>query len=228
MFAINHAAASLAVKKKFPKAKMLWLLISVQFIEILWVIFNFLGIEITETDKVVNYVGNIHLIHMPFSHSILSSIILALLSYVIIKYVVKENNLALPFAIGLFSHIVLDIITHAKDIPLYLLADNPKIGTELYTLFPYIAFILELAFGVWCWWYFKGNKSLLIIILLFNAANFTVFSPDIIGLEKYFANNEMLLVSVIAVQIIVTLILVGHFYKSKSFSFIKIFSFNKW
>ena len=227
MFAINHAAASLAIKKKFPGAKMFWLLISVQFVEILWVVFNFLGIEITKTEDAVRYVGDIHLLHMPFSHSVLSAIIIAGLSYAAIKFVFKDNKLALPFAIGVISHIVLDIITHAQDIQLLFFADNPKLGTELYTLRPYFAFILELAFGVWCWWYYKGNKSLLTIVVLFNLANFTVFSPDIIGLEKYFANNEMLLVSVIAAQILITLLLVGQFYKSESFSLSKIFSFNK-
>jgi hypothetical protein len=223
MFAINHAAASLLVKKKFPAAKMLWLLISVQLVEILWVILNFLDIEVTTTNSVVRYVGDIHLTHMPFSHSVLSSIVLAVISFVVIKYVFKERKLALPFAIGVLSHIVLDIITHAKDISLFFFSENPKIGMELYTLRPYFAFVIELGFGILCWWYFKGNKSLLTIIVLFNLANLTVFSPDIIGLEKYFANNVTLLVSVIAVQIITTLFLVGYFSKSVSFSFRKIF-----
>jgi membrane-bound metal-dependent hydrolase YbcI (DUF457 family) len=144
----------------------------------------------------------------------------------LIKYTFKENNLALPFSIGLLSHIVLDIITHAKDIPLSFFTENPKFGTELYTIFPYVAFLLELAFGIWCWWYFNGNKGLLTVIIFFNIANFTVFSPDVVGLEKYFANNSVLLTSVIAIQIFITLILVGYFYKEESFYIKKLFSFN--
>ena len=64
--------------------------------------------------------------------------------------------------------------------------------------------------------FFRVSKSLLLIILLFNIANFITFSPDIIGIEKYFANNPRLLVAVIALQIIVTLILVGYYSKKQA------------
>jgi hypothetical protein len=47
MFAINHAATGLIIKKIFPEAPMAVILVSVQLIEILWVVLNFLGIEIS-------------------------------------------------------------------------------------------------------------------------------------------------------------------------------------
>ncbi len=53
VFAINHAATALLVKRKYPEARMLWLLISVQLMELLWVIFNYFGVEITTTEKTV-------------------------------------------------------------------------------------------------------------------------------------------------------------------------------
>jgi hypothetical protein len=45
---------------------IIWLLISVQFMEILWVVLNYLGIERTTTEKEVRYVGDVHLSFMPF------------------------------------------------------------------------------------------------------------------------------------------------------------------
>ena len=124
------------------------------------------------------------------------------------------------------SHIVLDLLTHAKDLPLTFFAGSPKIGLQLYSLHPYIGFTIELLYGVFCWYYFKGSKSLLLIILLFNIANFTTFSPDIIGPEKYFANNPILLVAFIAFQIVVTLILVGYLSKNRELNTNKL-AFNK-
>ena len=214
MFAINHATTALIIKKKFPVAKMFWLLLSVQLVEILWVVLNFLGIEQTTTEHNVKFVGDIHLHSLQYSHSILSSIILAGVSYLVIRYLFKDKFLALPFSLGVISHIVLDLLTHAKDLPLTFFTGSPKIGLQLYSLHPYIGFSIELLYGVFCWYYFRGSKPLLFIILLFNIANFTTFSPDIIGLEKYFANNPTLLVAVIALQIVVTLILVGYYSKS--------------
>ncbi|MCF8242714.1 MAG: metal-dependent hydrolase [Melioribacteraceae bacterium] len=209
MFAINHAATALIIKKKFPTVKILWLLLSVQAVEFLWVIFNFIGVEKTSTETSVKYIGDIHLYHMPFSHSVLSALIIAAISYILIRYFFRIEKLALPFAIGVLSHIALDLLTHAKDIPLLFFQNDPKLGTELYPLFPYAAFLLELGYGIFCWYYFGGSKSLLTIIVLFNLANFTTFSPDIVGLEKYFAGEPILLTSVIAIQILVTLLLVG-------------------
>jgi hypothetical protein len=218
MFAINHAATALVIKRKFPAARMFWLLISVQFIEFLWVIFNLIGIEGTSTSKEVTYIGDIHLHSLEFSHSVLASLLLALVTYLVIRYLIREKALALPFSLGVMSHIVLDLLTHAKDVPLTFFPGSMKLGSQLYPLHPYIAFSVEILYGVFCWYYFKGSKPLLLIILLFNIANFTTFSPDIIGVEKYFTNNPVLLVSVIGLQIILTLVLVGYYSKKTRYS----------
>ena len=215
MFAINHAAAALLFKKKFPTVKMLWLLISVQLVEFLWVIFNYLGYELTTTEKTVRYVGDIHLIHMPFSHSLLTTLILSLFAYFVISKVINEPNIAIAVSLAIASHFILDLITHTQDLAVTYFALFPKIGSTLYTNLPYIAFIVELGFGVFCWWYFKGSKGLLFIIVIFNLSNFTLFSPDIIGLEAVFAGRPTLLVTVILFQIIITLMLVGYFSKSR-------------
>ena len=70
MFAINHAATALVIKKRFPTVPMIWLLLSVQLVELMWVILNYLDIEETSTEESVRSVADIHLAHMPFSHSI--------------------------------------------------------------------------------------------------------------------------------------------------------------
>src|SRR5512143_3218431 len=81
MFAINHAATALILKREFIHVPIVWLLISVQGMEILWVVLNFLGVEQTTTEKEVRYVGDVHLAFMPFSHSILTMIGVALVAW---------------------------------------------------------------------------------------------------------------------------------------------------
>jgi hypothetical protein len=70
MFAINHAATALVIKRMYETVPMTWILISVQVMELLWVALNLIGLERTTTYKEVRYVGNIHLLEMPYSHSI--------------------------------------------------------------------------------------------------------------------------------------------------------------
>lgn len=221
MFAINHAATALIFKKKFPEVKIVWLLLSVQFIEFIWVVLNLIGIEKTSTEATVNYVGDIHLYHMPFSHSILSSLLLSVATFALVRLFTKELKIALVISLAVASHIILDILVHAKDIPLSFISIDPKFGSQLYTLFPYIAFIIEFAYGILCWYYFRGSTKLLLIIVGFNLANFTIFSPDIVGLESIFANRPILLVTVILIQIILTLYLVGRFSRGGEYSFAK-------
>ncbi len=211
MFAINHAATALVFKKKFPKVKMIWLLLSVQFIEFIWVGLHFLGVEKTSTEATVNYVGDIHLYQMPFSHSILSSILLSITAYIFVKFFIKNGKTALVISLAVASHIVLDILVHAKDIPLSFITTNEKFGSQLYNLFPYIAFSFEFAYGIFCWFYFKGSFKLLLVIAGFNLANFTIFSPDVAGLESLFANRPIILASVILMQIVITIYLVRRY-----------------
>lgn len=216
MFAINHAATALIFQKKFPEVKMLWLLLSVQFIEFIWVGLNFVGVEKTSTEPVVNYIGDIHLYNMPFSHSILSSFIISLSAFILVRLVTRNYRIATAISLAVASHIVLDLFVHAKDIPFSFISTQSKFGSQLYNLFPYLAFIVEFAYGIFCWFYFRGSKSLLYIIVGFNLANFTIFSPDVVGLESMFANSPVLLSSVILIQIIVTLFLIGRYASQNS------------
>src|SRR2546425_1090104 len=75
MFAIDHAATALLVKRRFPSVPMAPLLVSVQAMELAWVTLNYLGVERTTTESTVRSVADIHLAYMPFSHSVGTAII---------------------------------------------------------------------------------------------------------------------------------------------------------
>jgi membrane-bound metal-dependent hydrolase YbcI (DUF457 family) len=209
MFAINHAATALVVKKIYPQAPLPLLLISVQLIELMWVVFNYLGIEYSTTEAVVSSVLDVHLTHMPYSHSIVSTIILAILAWLVINKVYDKPKIAIAMAIAISSHIVLDLLTHSPDIPLSPYLDLEKLGLGLYAV-PSVAFVVETFYGILCWWIYRGSMQLLSIIAGFNLANFTFFSTAIIGPESMLANQPPLLVTFVFAQIVLTLILVGY------------------
>ena len=214
MFAINHAATALLVKRKFPDAPTVWLLISVQLMELFWVIFNYFGLEKTTTEKIVKSVSDIHLVFMPFSHSILSALLLAVSGYLAAFKISGKRVVGLAVGIGIASHLVLDLITHAPDIVLAPGIDEPKFGLGLYGTAPFLAFVIEILYGAFCWWVYKGGKALLAVILLFNLGNLSMLSSAVPGPEEQFAGHPMLIVTVIAAQIAITLTLVGIFSRS--------------
>jgi hypothetical protein len=218
MFAINHAAAALAIKRKYPTVSLIWILISVQFMEFIWVAFNYLGIERTTTDDAVAFVGDIHLTHMPWSHSVATMLGVALLAWLMLGKGFGRVKLGAAVGIGIASHLVLDLFTHQPDLQLAPFISNPKLGLGLYRTAPLVAFTLELGFGIWCWWYYGGSKALLAAIVLFNVANISMFVAAIPGPETLLAHRPTLLTTLIFVQIAATLALVGYLARTQSLS----------
>jgi membrane-bound metal-dependent hydrolase YbcI (DUF457 family) len=204
MFAINHAATALLIRRKYPDVQLVPILISVQVMELLWVVLNYLGIERTTTEPVVRYVGDIHLEFMPYSHSIATMAGAAILAW-IVGVSLRRPRLGAAMGIGIASHLLLDLATHDGDIALAPFVSSHRYGTYLYREFPVGAFVLELAFGLACWWGYGRGRALLPIIVGFNLANLSLFFASVPGLEGMLAGRSTLLVTVILFQIIITL-----------------------
>jgi hypothetical protein len=210
MFAINHAATGLIIKKTYPDVPMAAILVSVQLIEILWVVLNFSGVEKTTTENSVKSVSDVHLEHMPFSHSIASTIVFAAGAWIIIALGFKAVDVGTAVALGICSHLVLDLISHARDIVIAPFLAGRRFGLGLYEK-PAVAFVFETVYGIFCWWIYGGSVTLFWIVLLFNLANASFFLKAIPGPERFLANRPMWITAVVALQIIVTAVLVGLF-----------------
>jgi membrane-bound metal-dependent hydrolase YbcI (DUF457 family) len=204
MFAINHAATALLLNRRSPARPLVPLLLSVQAMEFAWVFLNYAGIERTTTEPVVRSVGDIHLAYMPFSHSVLTVLGAALVVW-LIGVLAGRGTLGAILGIGIVSHLVLDLLTHNGDIALAPFSDARKYGTYLYGRLPLLAFAVELGYGIFCWRVYRGGRALLVIIVAFNVANLSLFFSAVPGPESMFAGRPLLLVTVILLQIIVTL-----------------------
>lgn len=204
MFAINHAATALLIRRRYPDVSLVPILISVQAMEMLWVVLNYLDIERTTTEPMVRYVGDIHLEFMPYSHSVATMVGAGILAWVV-GVLLRRPRLGAAVGIGIVSHLLLDLATHDGDIALAPFAGSERYGTYLYQQFPAGAFALELGFGLACWWAFRGSRTLLAIIVGFNLANLSLFFASVPGLEALLAGRPKWLVTVILLQIIITL-----------------------
>ncbi len=210
MFAINHAATALIIKKIYPDVPMAAILVSVQLIEIFWVALNFLGVEKTTTENSVKSVSDVHLSYMPYSHSVASTIVLAAGAWILIALGFNAVDVGTAVALGICSHLVLDLISHARDITIAPFLAGKKFGLGLYEK-PAVAFVFETLYGIFCWWIYGGSSALLWIIVLFNLANASFFLKAIPGPERFLAHRPMWITAVVALQIIVTAVLVGLF-----------------
>ena len=208
MFAVDHAATALLIKRRFPSVSLTPLLLSVQAMELAWVGLNYLGIERTTTETSVRSVADIHLAYMPFSHSVATAAGGALLAWLFVEKGLGRPLLARAIGIGILSHLVLDLVTHARDIALWPGSALPPLGLGLYDRAPMWGFALEMAYGIVCWTVYRGTRPLLAMIVLGNLANITLFSAAIPGPERYLAGHPLIVVTLIFVQIVATLALV--------------------
>jgi len=209
MFAVDHAATALLVKRRYPSVSLIPLLLSVHAMELAWIALNYLGIKRTTTEATVRSVADIHLAYMPYSHSVAIPVGAAALTWLIIEKGFGRAALGRAVGIGIVSHLVLDFATHAHDIVLWPGSSTPKLGLGLYEAAPLAAFVVEFIYGIFCWYIYRGGIGLLIFISLGNLANLSFLSPGIPGPEEYLAGRPMLIVTVIFVQIVVSLVLVG-------------------
>jgi len=209
MFAIDHAATALLGKRRSPSVSLTPILISVQAMELAWVALNYLGIERTITEPSVLSVADIHLAYMPYSHSVVTPIVAALAAWLIIEKGFRRAALGRAVGLGIVSHLILDLLTHAHDIALWPGATSPMLGLGLYGNAPLAAFVVELIYGVFCWRVYRGGRGLLALIVIGNLANLSFFSAAIPGPESYLAGRPLLVVTIVFAQIVTTLALVG-------------------
>jgi membrane-bound metal-dependent hydrolase YbcI (DUF457 family) len=156
----------------------------------------------------------IHLDFLPYSHSVFTGALLAALAWIMGRSA-HRSNVGAAIALGIFSHIVLDIIHHEPNIALLPIAWGPRFGLNLQG-YPLLDFVIELGFCVLCWKIFGGSKGLLIGIVIFNLLNIPLMFPRPGSLAPI-VQHPFILPTVILVQIVATWLVVWWFGQSKIF-----------
>src|SRR5437016_1050716 len=168
MYAINHAATALILKKNEPKINIWWLLVAVQFVELLWILFNYLGIEHYSISE-----GKVHLDYLPWSHSVLSATVFALVAFIFFRFLLQQKTTATVVAIGILSHILLDVLIHEKDITLSPFAAHPAYGLGIIR-YPVVNLAIEWTYGIACCIYFGARRNMYIMVSIFNLLDLPV------------------------------------------------------
>ncbi|MFZ9054114.1 MAG: hypothetical protein ACO22K_13965 [Woeseiaceae bacterium] len=183
---VGHYAASLALKKFEKRASLGILFLGVQLVDIVFFPFVLLGIE--RINIIENYTASTHfqLEYMPYTHSLLASLLWAVAAYAIFRWVfVKRQSVALVVGLAVFSHWVLDLVVHTPDLPLWSDA-SVKLGFGLWNS-AIATYVLEavLLLGA-LWLYLKSTSAsttggkygmgvFVVVLLLVNIVN--IFGP---------------------------------------------------
>ena len=114
---IGHFAVGLAAKKVAPRVSLGTLFLSVQLLDLMWPILLLIGLEHVRINVGDTAFTPLDLYDYPISHSLVTVLGWSVL-FALIYYMVKRYRMgAWVLGIGVFSHWVLDFVTHRPDMP---------------------------------------------------------------------------------------------------------------
>ncbi len=197
---VGHYAVSLALKKFETRASLGVLFLAVQFVDILFMPFVLLGIE--RMNIVPNFTESTHfeLEYVPYTHSLVGSLFWAAVAYAVFRWLfVKKQSVALVIALAVFSHWILDLITHTPDLPLWT-DDTMKLGLGLWNSAAATYAVEAILLIGALWLYLRATKAtsaigkygmpvFVAVLLLVNIVN--IYGPPPGGSKIEMATSAM-------------------------------------
>lgn len=137
---IGHFAVGYATKRLAPRANLAWHFIACQLLDLLWPMFVIAGMEWAKIDPEATKLTPMDLAHYPYSHSLIMSLFWSALLGIIMYSIYRDRRTALILGCGVFSHWLLDFISHRPDLPIFF--DGPKFGLGLWN-YPLASVLIE-------------------------------------------------------------------------------------
>ena len=154
---LGHVALGLAAKRAAPKVSLGWLVGAASFVDLLWPLLLLLGLEHMEVAPGSTAFTPIAFTHYPISHSLATSIGWGALVGGGYWFWRKDGVGALWMGLLVPSHWLLDLLTHAPDLPLW--PGGPRHGLGLWNSVP-ATVLLELAvFAGALWSYTRHTEA---------------------------------------------------------------------
>lgn len=116
---IGHYAIALGAKKIAPKVSLGTLFLAAIIIDLLMSVLLLLGIEHLRIAPGITVMTPLDLYDYPFSHSLLMSLLWSVFFAAVYYFIRHSLKDSLVLGAIVFSHWILDLITHIADLPLF-------------------------------------------------------------------------------------------------------------
>ena len=148
---VGHYSVAFACRTERNKIPLWILFIAVQFLDYIWATLVLLGIEKLRVIKGFTAGSMLDSYFHPYSHSLITAILWSCVAAIVYKPIcswlglVYTKSASLIIGIAVFSHWILDLIAHPRDLAIY---DNTwKVGFGLWN-YRDPEFALEIAVGI--------------------------------------------------------------------------------
>jgi membrane-bound metal-dependent hydrolase YbcI (DUF457 family) len=129
---IGHYGVAFAAKPVVKPVPLWSLFLAVQWLDVVWSVLVMLGIEKLRIVKGFTEANAMDLYYMPYTHGLLGALALSVVVGGIAVLFFHDRKLAV-FAVmagAVFSHWLLDLVVHVRDLP--LVGDTMKVGFGLW------------------------------------------------------------------------------------------------
>ena len=153
---IGHAAVALAAKTLAPRTSLALLLVAAFWVDMVWPVFLLLGIEQVKIDPGNTAFTPLDFVHYPWTHSLVAAIAWSFVFFLIFIRLGRREAAILGLLV--FSHWVLDAISHRPDLPLWPGSES-MVGLGLWNSVPATLLVECALFGAGVWLYVRSAPS---------------------------------------------------------------------
>jgi hypothetical protein len=156
---IGHFAVGFAAKRAAPRASLGTYVLAAVFLDVLWPVFLLLGIERVRIDPGNTAFTPLDFVSYPWSHSLAMAVVWSVVFGGVHYLIRKDGATAKMLGAVVFSHWVLDWVTHRPDLQL-LPGVEFRTGLSLWSSIPATVAIEVPLFLAAAWWYERAAEPL--------------------------------------------------------------------
>jgi hypothetical protein len=156
---IGHAAVALAAKKLAPDVSLGVLLAAATWLDLVWPILVLLGVEVVRIDPGNTAVTPLDFVSYPWTHSLLAALAWSVAFALTLSPWVRSGRARLVLAALVFSHWVLDFVSHRPDLPLAPGDGSPKLGLGLWNSVPATLAVEGALMAAGVWLYLRVTRA---------------------------------------------------------------------
>lgn len=154
---IGHFAVGFGAKRWAPRASLGTLFLAAQFIDLLWPTLLLLGLERVRIAPGITVFTPLDFEHYPWSHSLAMVVVWAVLFGAVYYALRRDARTSMVLALAVFSHWLLDFLTHRPDLPLWL--DGTRVGLGLWNSVP-ATLMIEIGLSIAAvWLYLRSTRA---------------------------------------------------------------------
>lgn len=154
---IGHFAVAFAAKKVSPKTSLGTLILAAEWIDLIFPVLVLAGFEHAGIKEGANAFLRLDLSDYPISHSLVAVLGWSLLLGGLVQWRSRDRRAALVVAAAVFSHWLLDFISHTPDVPLW--PGGPLVGLGLWRSVPATVAVEGPMFAGALWLYFRSTRA---------------------------------------------------------------------